>query len=324
MPLLAQNARFKHGTIVENCYADMNAILEDIDMMPGVTMPGTLDTVPDAPGSRCGGGRVGFDLRGQEASGTPVQIDDILKAMGFVRTGSTGYTYTLGDYHVAASDSLSAATGLSPNGDVIPLGNADLFVDGASWGLGQTIAAGTFTFGYGQKPRLDVDLLSIILGTDAAITSSKSIEQARSVPSATATVASAAPWVGATLTLGAVAQQGVQQIVARVANDLAKNPSAGGPYGYGCPFVGGRNVGYSWYYQKLNEATNAIEDALQTNSSLAMAWTYVAGGATFRTFAFTATAKPQRIVRDVYRGALMYRVDFKQDNTTGPLTIVIT
>ena len=73
------------------------------------------------------------------------------------------------------------------------------------------------------------------------------------------------------------------------------------------------------------EATLAIEDLIVSSASVPIAWTYTAGGSTFKSYAITQTVVFSQMARrrDI-NGRLCYMLEFVQDPTTGPLTLGVS
>jgi hypothetical protein len=258
---------------------------------------------------------VQFELRGQSASGTQTPEGDILRAAGFARSGTTGYTFTLADPH---------ATTDTPAGDALRISSSALNIDGVQWPLTNCVADLSFMFRAGEIPTLTCDFLGKLGDSDAD--SSHAILTSASAPGVTIGPLPA-PWINSTITIDAVslASVPVREIFTALRNRLAPRKSAGGKFGYADADISGRDPGGWIVLEMPPEATLALEDLIVSNASVPVAWTYSAGGSSFRSYSITQTVVFSQMARqrDI-DGRLCYVLEFVQDPTAGPLTLGVS
>ena len=316
MPYLTQRATFTHAGITSRCSLPLDGFVEQVDWVAGVPHVGAYQPGAPRPGgrfTRLSG--VQFELRGQSASGTQTPEGDILRAAGFARTGSTGYTFALGDPH-ASTD--------TPAGDAVRISSSALNIDGVQWPLANSVTDVSFMFRAGEIPTLTCDFLGKVGDSDAD--SSHAILTSASAPSVT-TGPLPAPWVNSTITLNGVSLNDVpvKEIFTALRNRLAPRKSAGGKFGYADADITGRNPGGWLVLEMPPEATVAIEDLIVSNTSVPLAWTYTAGGSSFKTYSITQTVVFSQMARrrDI-DGRLCYVLEFAQDPASGPLTLGVS
>jgi hypothetical protein len=316
LPYLTQRATFTHSGITSRCALPLDGFVEHVDWAPGQPHIGGYQAGAPRPGgrfTRLSG--VQFELRGQAGSGTQTPEGDILRAAGFARTGSTGYTFALGDPH-ASTD--------TPAGDALRIASCALNVDGVQWPLTNCVADVSFMFRAGEIPTLTCDFLGKVGDSDASSTTS--VLTSAAVPSVSAGPLPAA-WVNSTITINAVSLGSVpvREIFSAVRNRLVPRKSAGGKFGYADADITGRQPGGWIVLEMPPEATLALEDLIVSNASVPIAWSYVAGGSTFRTYSITQTVVFSAMARqrDI-DGRLCYVLEFVQDPSTGPLTLGVS
>jgi hypothetical protein len=316
MPYLTQRATFTHSGITSRCALPLDGFVEQVDWVAGQPHSGAYQPGAPRPGGRFTRlSSVQFELRGQAASGTQTPEGDILRAAGFARSGSTGYTFALGDPH-ASTD--------TPAGDCVRLSSCALNIDGVAWPLTNCVADVSFMFRSGEIPTLTCDFLGKVGDSDAD--SSHAVLTSASAPGVTVGPLPA-PWINSTITLNAVSlgTVPVREIFTAVRNRLAPRKSAGGKFGYADADISGREPGGWIVLEMPPEATLAIEDLIVSNTSVPLAWTYTAGGSSFRSYAITQSVVFSQMarMRDI-DGRLCYVLEFVQDPTTGPLTLVVS
>jgi hypothetical protein len=294
----------------------LDGFVEQIDWAPGLPHAGAYQ-----PGAPRTGGRftrlsgVQFELRGQTGSGTQTPEGDILRAAGFARSGTTGYTFTLGDPH-ASTD--------TPAGDTVRIASSALNIDGVQWPLVNCVADISLMFRAGEVPTLTCDFLGKVGDSDAD--SSLAILTSAAVPSVTAGPLPAA-WVNSTISINgtSLTDVPVREIFTALRNRLMPRKSAGGKFGYADADISGRDPGGWVVLEMPPEATLALEDLIVGNASVPIAWTYSAGGSTFKTYSITQTVVFSQMARrrDI-DGRLCYLLEFVQDPTSGPLTLGVS
>jgi hypothetical protein len=316
MPYLTQRATFTHSGITSRCALPLDGFVEQVDWAPGLPLVGTYQPGAPRPGgrfTRLSG--VQFELRGQAASGTQTPEGDILRAAGFARSGTTGYTFALGDPH-ASTD--------TPAGDAVRIASSALNIDGVQWPLTNCVADISCMFRAGEVPTLTCDFLGKVGDSDAD--SSHAILTSGAVPTVTAGPLPAA-WVNSTITIDAVSMASVpvREIFTALRNRLAPRKSAGGKFGYADADITGRSPGGWIVLEMPPAATLAIEDLIVSHASVPLAWTYTAGGSSFNSYAITQTVVFSQMARrrDI-DGRLCYLLEFVQDPAIGPLTLVVS
>ena len=316
MPYLTQRATFTHSGITSRCALPLDGFVEQIDWAPGLPHAGTYQPGTPRPGgrfTRLSG--VQFELRGQSGSGTQTPEGDILRAAGFARSGSTGYTFTLGDPHASTA---------TPAGDAVRISTCALNIDGVQWPLANCVADVSFMFRAGEVPTLTCDFLGKVGDSDAD--SSHAILTSAAVPSVTTGPLPAA-WVNSTITINgtSLTDVPVREIFTALRNRLAPRKSAAGKFGYADADISSRNPGGWIVLEMPPEATLAIEDLIVSNASVPIAWTYSAGGSAFKAYSITQTVVFSQMARrrDI-DGRLCYLLEFAADPATGPLTLGVS
>jgi hypothetical protein len=238
-------------------------------------------------------------IRGQEATSSAWQTDDLVRASGMVRTVVGGlYTYALGDFH--CSDD-------TPAGDLVRGSSAALFMDGIKYPVGDFVCNMRQSFIADEFPIASFDFEAKL--ADADVSSTTASETTASVPSLTATLAGPAmPWEGSTIVCANAWNGPVEEIHIDLQNTLSFRKSAGGKVGYTKPDVTKRAPIAELLFERVPKATYALESAVIAGTSQTISWTYVAGsGAVGNTLTYTITGVPFRMPdrRDV-RGNLCY------------------
>ena len=247
------------------------------------------------------------ELRGQAASGTVTPESLLFEAMGFLESGATGFTYTLGDPH---------ATDDTPAGALTRIASLKLTIDTLQWVSEFSVADGTFNWRAGEIPTLTSSIMgNVPTGwTEPDVVANPAVVVGP-LP---------APWQAAAMTIGGVANLRVLEVSISLQNQMLMRRDAQAEFGYSKPVVPSRNVIGSLFVEAPAVATWSPEALAQAGTVQALSWVYTAGGASFNTITNTITVSLQDPEPTDLDNVLGYRLPFQARPLTGPLTMVNT
>jgi len=308
---LTKRATFTHGTTVSRASVPIQSP-NMIDMLPGQPHVGAFQDGPERIGSRFTQfPGLQLELRGQAASGTVTPEGPVFQAMGFAKSGSTGFTFALGDPHSSTS---------VPAGSTTLLSSCAITVDTQQHGLTSVVADGSFNFAAGEIPLLTANLFglasSAALATDSGLTT---------VVAPTVVVGPLpARWQAASVTINGVGSLVVKSINVALNNAVRIPKDANATFARSVPSIVSRGAGPLARILFEADAAILIENLVLANASVVLQWVYAAGGSTFKTMTYTMTAVPIGARWRDDEGVLGYEATFRQDPTTGPFTFAVT
>ena len=250
-----------------------------------------------------------FELRGQVASADPTPEENIFEALGFATTGTTGFTYTLGDPHENSD---------TPAGDLDRIDTLDLNIDGLEWQAEECVADASFLFRAGDIPTMTCSFVGLVPDPAPA-----------TIPLVTAGPAVVvgplpAAWQSGVIMIGGVADLRILEIGVSLNNQLLMRKDGNSIYAHAKPEVPARRPTGHIVVEAPAPGTFAPEDLAVAGTTQVLSWVYIAGGTVFKTWTYTMTVSLDEPEVTELDGVLGYRLAFTQDPTTGPFKMVNT
>lgn len=289
-----------------------------LDLFEGQHHVGALQRqTADRGGRRFFLGGIQSQLRGQPSSGTDIPEAPFLYAAGFDRSGSTGYTYFLADYHLETE---------AVAGNCLPIPGCRYVIDGDAWDGVDLVSELSFDFQANRHPIMSIDLYGNIPTSLGVNTSGH--QTGITFPSSVANgTLRSAPFLNSTVSVGGQALV-LQRCIYKVGNMIENDrQGAGAKHGYQQNVIADRFSTGRILVESPAQGSFDPEDKALSNSDVAVSFTYRAGGSTgdWGLFTVTFTCKYRGGVNIGERNGLIQSVvDFQQKESSGGLSLAIT
>lgn len=299
------------------------------DEVAGRNASGYIDPEPERSASRrfeLSG--VTYEMSGQESAAAATPEEALLKASGFVRSGTigTGLTYTVGDPHASAD---------TPAGDLVRLPYYAVWFENRKFTGIDLVADCTMSWIAGQVPFYTFNFSGLIGGEvgDAFPTSGTAVpartetsELVQSQPALTARTSYGLSWQNSTIVASGgltLVTTAIRSITVALNNRIVLRPAGSGAFGYAAPNVNARRVTCTVLVEKGN--SNVNENSWITGTQGTLAWSYVAGGASLNTLTQTFVGKiRQRPAIQDENGNWLIPLVLTQDPTGAAFKMVTT